>query len=155
MGAAACLLAVGAVAGCGTPDAVQVDAPEGAGPDAAACADLVDALPETVADQPRRAVTPDDAYAAAWGDPAIVLTCGGPMPRGFDDFATCTEVNGVGWFVAEEQLRGSERDMEMATIGRSPNVRVTLPPEYSPPATAMVDLAPAIKAETEERRSCV
>ncbi|HET6625463.1 MAG TPA: DUF3515 domain-containing protein [Nocardioidaceae bacterium] len=155
MGAVACLALLGGLAtGCGS-GAVEVDTPQLEGDDARACARLVDALPETVSDQERRQVEPEDAYGAAWGDPAIVLRCGVAMPGSFDDFATCQETNGVGWFIPEEQLTGEPREIVMTTIGRSQNVEVRLPAAYWPPAAAMVDLAPALKLATVEEKPCV
>jgi hypothetical protein len=86
-----------------------------------ACTALLAALPDSVADQPRREVEPADAWGAAWGDPAIVLRCGGPAPAGFDDVAACTTVNGVDWFVDEdavEALRGEAGSLPMSTVNR-------------------------------------
>jgi hypothetical protein len=120
-----------------------------------ACTALVKALPASVDGAERREVQPAGAAAAAWGDPAIVLRCGVAMPKQFDEFATCQETNGVGWFIPEEQVTGEPRPITMTTIGRDVNVQVTLPEEHWPPANAMVDLAPAIKQTTEERSPCV
>ncbi len=141
------------LAACGGP--VAVDAPELSGPDASTCRALLDALPQTVDDVERRDVEPARAPAAAWGDPAIVLRCGVEMPQTFDDFATCQETNGVGWFIPEEQMTGSPTAITMTTIGRDVNIEVALPEEHFPPANAMVDLAHAIKQTTEELDPCV
>lgn len=155
VGAVAFLTALAvAVGGCGN-DEVPVESPSLSGADATACSDLVDALPDRVADQQRRPVHPADAYAAAWGDPAIVLRCGVPTPRGFDEFATCQETNGVGWFIPEEQMQGEPAEILMTTIGFEQNVEVRLPEEYWPPAEAMVDLADAIKQTVREVEPCV
>lgn len=120
----------------------------------ATCADLVAALPDTVDDLPRREVEPADAPAAAWGDPAIVLRCGVPVPEGFTDTSMCLETDGVGWFVPAEQLEGTGGPVTMTTIGRDVNVEVTLP-EGRLPAYPMVDLAPAVKRTTELLDPCV
>jgi len=152
VGAVACLLLV--AAGCGS-DTVQVDAPAVTGADARACKALVDALPGSVADQHRRKATTGDGYGAAWGDPAIVLRCGVPRPAGFDKFATCQVTDGVGWFIPESQITGHATDVTMTTVGRAEYVEVRLPSDYFPPATAMVDLAPAIKKAIPETKPCV
>ena len=135
--------------GCGD-GAVDVEAPELTGEAAQTCEALVDALPTTVDGAKRRTVEPSGAPAAAWGDPAIVLRCGVPMPSEFDEFATCQEANGVGWFIPEEQITGEAEAITMTTIGRAVNVEVSLPPEHWPPANAMVDLAAAIEKTVEE-----
>ena len=141
------------LASCGGP--LQVDAPELTGTAARTCSELVDALPETVDDVERREVEPADAPVAAWGDPAIVLRCGVEMPAAFDDFSTCHETNGIGWFIPDEQMTGSPTEITMTTIGRDVNVEVALPVEHFPPANTMVDLSEAIDRATEEIDPCV
>ncbi len=140
--------------GCGS-GAVSVDTPALHGADAAACRALVARLPARVADQDRRTVRPQGAPAAAWGDPPIVLSCGVARPPGLDRFATCQVTNGVGWYIPEKQITGNATDITMTTVGRAQFVQVHLPADYFPPATAMVDLAPAIKAAIREVRPCV
>jgi len=154
-GVVACLAATGLLlGGCGNV-AVEVDVPDLTGEAARTCTSLVEALPSTVDGAEQRAVEPSDAPAAAWGDPEIVLRCGVPMPEEFDEFATCQETNGVGWFIPEEQMTGSPEEITMTTIGRAVNVEVTLPPEHWPPAAAMVDLAAPINETVEETDPCV
>ncbi len=151
MGAVACL---GLIAS-GCAGSVEVDSPELTGAAAEDCRTLVDSLPDRVADQDRREVTPADGFAAAWGDPAIVLRCGVPQPSGFDEFATCQVVNDVGWYVPEEQIERGAGEIVMTTIGFAQNVQVMLPAEYWPPATAMVDLSASVKQSLEEIQPCV
>jgi hypothetical protein len=139
----------------GCSDTVSVNAPPVSGADARACQSLVRALPDSVADQPRRPVDDNGAYAAAWGDPEIVLRCGVPTPRGFDKFATCQVTNGVAWFIPESQTQGRRVDVVMTTIGRSQNVEVAIPSDYFPPANAMVDLAAAVKRTIREEKPCL
>jgi len=144
------------VSGCGT-DQVPLSSPTPANPaQEQRCRDLLDALPETVADQPRRSVDPADALGAAWGDPAITLTCGDRMPTEFDRFSACQVVDKVGWFVPDEQLYDDDRDAELATVGRRPVIRVHLPATYRPDglAAVMVDLAPAVEQQTRLVRQC-
>ena len=129
--------------------------PQLTGPEQSTCSDLVAALPATVDGAQRRDVAPPDAPGAAWGDPPIRLRCGVPDPEGFDDFATCHQTNGVGWYIPEEQVTGSAEPVTMTTIGRDVNVEVSLPVEHFPPAAAMVDLAEAIKATTTMVDPCV
>jgi hypothetical protein len=134
---------------------VPIDEPSLDDADRAACSALVKALPEKVADQERRDVEPTDALGAAWGDPAIVLTCGVAAPDGFDEAAGCTTVNDVDWYIPQEQLEGNgETDLTMTTVLREQHVEVTLPGEYWPPATALVDLAAPVKETIESAGTC-
>jgi hypothetical protein len=153
-GVAALLAGAVLLAGCGG-DGVRVDGYHLAAADRAACAALLDALPARVADQPHRKVT-GSPYAAAWGDPAIVLRCGVGKPAGYDRFARCQRADGVDWFVPESTIADQSKDAVMTTIGRSPAVEVGLPAHYRPEgaAGAMVDLAAAIKAHTAEIAPC-
>jgi hypothetical protein len=139
----------------GPADPVAVAASAPAPEDRPACKALLAELPAAVADQESRAVTPSDAWAAAWGDPPIVLTCGVARPHGFDRTSTCTTVNGVDWFLPEEQLDSeSPVDLTMTTVNRAEHVEVRLPAEYWPPATALADLSDAVRTTTEKTGSC-
>ena len=165
----AALLAVllAALAACGG-DGVHVDGFAVASRDRAACRDLLRALPDGVADQSRRHDVTGSPYAAAWGDPAIVLRCGVGTPKGFDRFSRCQRADGVDWFVPESVIGDLGADAVMTTVGRSPAVlchprggpprrlaarRGPRPPPPPPPA-AMVDLAPVIKAHTTRTTPC-
>jgi hypothetical protein len=123
-------------------------------PAATVCSRLLDALPETLAEQPRRAVEPPDGYAAAWGDPAIVLRCGVGRPAGFGKLSVCQVTDDVAWFIPDEQITNEPTDIVMTSVDRRPRVEVHLPEEYYPPAAAMVQLAPAVKQSTEQTRAC-
>lgn len=135
--------------------AVQLDETAPSGAAATACERLVDAVPESVADQPRREVTPRGAYGAAWGDPAIVLRCGVGTPAGFDELSACQVTNGVGWFIPEEQITGEAAEILMTTVDRTPAVEVLIPADYFPPAGAMVDLAGPISSTTDQDDPCL
>jgi uncharacterized protein DUF3515 len=153
LGAVACAVALLATGACSGP--LVVRSPHVSGGTARACSALVAALPARVADQERRKVDPAGGYAAAWGDPAIELRCGGPRPRGFDRFSTCQVTNGVAWFIPESQVQGHPVPITMTTVGRAEYVEVRIPRDYFPPATAMVDLAPAVKRTIREVKPCV
>lgn len=157
---AAGVLAAGLLAGC-SAGPVAVDAPRLDAADARACARLVDDLPQELAGQHRREVSGDRGTAAAWGDPAIVLTCGVGSPPGLTDTATCVEVNGTGWFVPDDvldQLMSGEDKTDVTTVELNyrPRVRVSLPGEYRPdgfPNTTAA-LAPLIQADLEKVGRC-
>jgi hypothetical protein len=144
-GVVACALAgvtAGGLASCGSGSdgAVAVEAPTLRGADARACRSFVDALPATLYGQRSRAVSPSSAPAAAWGDPAIVLTCGVGQPADFTDTSTCVQVNGVGWFVPDDVLLSSDdtKDVTFTAVGYRPRVQVVLPGEYRPEGFAAV-----------------
>ncbi len=140
------------VAGC-APTAVQVS-PVSTPPAARdVCEDLVADLPTTVASLERRDVEPPDALAAAWGDPAVVLSCGVGRPDDYDPANGCLTVNGVDWYVPVSQLEGNgARDLTMTTIKRDVAVRVDMPGVHWPPATVLADLtAPVQEAHGAHR----
>lgn len=149
------ILLAALVAGC-APGSVQVQAPAVSDNAARRCAGLVHALPQSIAGQHRRSVsTSAHRYAAAWGDPPIVLRCGVAKPRGLTRFASCQQVNGVGWFVPPTQINRGPGPIDLTTIGFEPRVQVHLPADYWPPAAAMADLAKSVKTSLRHTHSCV
>jgi hypothetical protein len=127
-----CLLAL---AGCaaGPYDAAAPPDAEGVG-DLTGCPDFMASLPDTLAGEERREVTGGDDRVAAWGDPAIVLTCGVPQPADFTRTSTCIEANGTGWFVPDSILTSDDqsRDVTMTAVGFRPRVEIRLPGDYRP-----------------------
>ena len=138
VGAALCLLLI---AGCShgpTPVPVPSPAPEVA----AACADLVKALPAKVLDAERRETSPKSPLTAAYGDPPIEMTCGVAPPAGMAEAQSqCFEVNGVGWY-AKEAANG----VIFTTIGRKLYLEIAVPKTYTPEANALTDVSDAVKA---------
>jgi hypothetical protein len=146
-----------ALAGCES-DQVALDSPTPAtDAQAARCRALVDDLPDTVAHELRRPVDPDQAYVAAWGDPAITLTCGGEMPAGFDRFAACEVANGVGWYADEDAASDQSLDATLTTVGYVPIVTVHVPADYRPAGVAatLVALAPVVTQHLRLVKPCV
>jgi hypothetical protein len=135
---------------------VEVGTPTLRPADAATCRELVAALPVTLAGEPSRPVTPEDAPAAAWGDPPIVLTCGGEVPREFNAFSSCVQADGVGWFVPESQQRDQAADVTWTAVGHRPVVRVQVPSDYRPEGAAAVisDLAAAVRDHLRLVKRC-
>jgi hypothetical protein len=154
MAGVAVLVALSALAGCGG-DGVHVDRYDVRADDQTSCRTLLRALPDEVADQAERPVT-GSAYAAAWGDPAIVLRCGVGRPEGFDKFSQCQRADGVDWFVPDAVIDDLSAEAVMTTVGRTPAIEVRLPAHYRPAGSAavMVDLAPALKAHTRSTTPC-
>jgi hypothetical protein len=127
------------LAGCSAgPAPVPVPSPA---PDvAAACTDLVKALPEKVLDAERRKTSPESPLTTAYGDPPIEVTCGVAPPAGMAEAQSqCFEVNGIGWF-AEEVTNG----VIFTTIGRALYLEVAVPSKYSPEANALTDVSDAV-----------
>jgi len=145
------LLGLGGLAGC-AKEPVSIDQVTVTADDLARCEALVAALPEELDGQDRRAVAPSAALGAAWGDPAIVLTCGVSVtiPRQ----ATCAETDGVGWYVPAAASDDQTVDIDMVTIGLRPAVSVHVPADYRPPPTIMVQLAPALKQTLAPIEGC-
>ncbi|TCC34309.1 DUF3515 domain-containing protein [Kribbella speibonae] len=127
------------IAGCShgpTPVPVPSPAPEVA----AACADLVKALPAKVLDAERRETSPKSPLTAAYGDPPIEMTCGVTPPAGMAEAQSqCFEVNGVGWFAKQV-----ENGFIFTTIGRSLYFEVAVPAKYAPQANALTDVSDAV-----------
>ncbi|CUR56627.1 conserved exported hypothetical protein [metagenome] len=149
-GVGVCALLV-LLAGC-AKEPVTIEHTNPSADDTARCEALVDSLPDTLGDQDRRLVSPAAALGAGWGDPPIVLTCGGdwPIPAG----ASCQEVDSVGWYVPESAFDDQSADVVMTSIGFEPTVQVVLPADYRPPAAVMVGLAPAITKTLKPTTPC-
>jgi len=99
---------------------------------AAQCVALMGGLPASVLGERSRDVTPADALAAAWGDPAIVLRCGVPRPKALVATSACFEVNGVAWLATQDgrDVSGDQPikgTLTFTTIGRSAYVEVSVP----------------------------
>ena len=144
--------------GCGSP--VAVDPPDVDTDTAPACRALVTGLPETVEGQDARDVEPDETLTAAWGDPPITLRCGVERPRRLQPTSFCFVVNDVGWYAEDDRgtLDGNtpaQGPVVFTTIGRSPYVEVTVPPEDSRPAVdPLTDVAAAIRKHTRQEQPC-
>jgi len=102
------------------------------------CEQFLADLPSQLAGQRKRALARNGALGAAWGDPAIVLTCGGELPDDFDRFAQCVEANGVGWFVPEDAEADQSSTAALTAAGYRPVVRVSVPGDYRPEGVASV-----------------
>lgn len=131
-GAVACA-ALLSLAGCGS-EPPEIDAPALSAADAEACRGLVEALPDELAGLERVEVAGDAELGAAWGDPAIVLTCGVGVPAAFADDSTCVEMDRTGWYVPDEVLLSDDESLDVTTteMNYRPRVRLFVPGEYRP-----------------------
>lgn len=101
-----------------------------------ACAPMMIALPQTVADQPLRRT--NSQATAAWGNPSrLILRCGVVPPGPTTD--ACVGVNGVDWVVKQGDVAWT-----LTTYGRSPATEVLFDPDAIASSTVLVDLANAV-----------
>ena len=144
-----------ALAGCSSTP--TIDDVEVSDADRAACEALVADLPDTLAGLDRRDVEPADALGAAWGDPAYVLTCGVPEPGDYEPAAECNVIDGVGWYVADDQLSDQSEDATPIALSLRPYVEVLVPADYRTEGIdrALAELAPALKEHLGEGLSCL
>ncbi len=99
----------------------------------ASCPALVQALPLDLLGEPARLVDSDTPYAAAWGDPAVVLVCGVPQPEALVPGEGLITIDAVTWFVEQ-----SEEATTWTAVDRAVYVEVTLPPDVdSAPVTVL------------------
>lgn len=152
-------VAVGAsallVTACARPVPVPA-APAAADP---RCAEIVLALPEVLAEMPRRTTT--SQATVAWGDPAnpVVLRCGvePPAPSTDQCVTAGNESAAVDWLAVpgEEDADGSA-PWTFTTYGRSPAVEVHVPAEVTATRSTsfLLDLGPAV-SRVEQTRSCI
>lgn len=141
-------VAGGLLSGCS--DSVEVTAP----PHAAACEPATALWPATVAGKGARAVDSggDSTGAAArdagaWGDPAVIASCGWPALGPTDK--ECLDVDGVYWVV--ERLGDG---VKFTTFGRAPAIEVLVPDAYKPEPLILPAFGPAAKALPTNGRSC-
>jgi hypothetical protein len=89
----------------------------------------------------RRPVSAGAEQVAAYGDPPIVVSCGGPQAEVPQD-AQLLGLSGVCWF-AEDQTGGQT----WSTVYREVPVNVTVPKAYDQPGQWVVDFsAPIVDA---------
>lgn len=135
-------VAGGVLSGCSS--AVDVIA----APRHTAACDRPDRLwPHAVGRQARRSVSPSNPDAAAWGDPAIIATCGWPELGPTTE--QCIEVDGVDW-VAHQLDDG----VQFRTFGRSTVIEVLVPKAYAPEPLLLPAFGPAAKALPANGRTC-
>ncbi len=98
------------------------------------CPALMGALPLDLLGEPARLVDSDTPYAAAWGDPPVVLVCGVPQPAGLVAGEGLLQIDGITWYVDQ-----SDPDATVWTaVDRAVYVQVSLPPDVdSAPVTVL------------------
>jgi len=132
------------LSGC-TPIVAVKPAPDAVNPE---CANVIVALPETVADLAARET--DAQATAAWGNPTgVILRCGVPVPAPTATLP-CITVLGVDW------LRDGTNDPNyvFTTYGRNPAVEVILNGTQISGLSTLTDLAVA-GAKIPATRQCI
>ena len=131
-----------ALSGCGS--VVDVDPAQDAAN--ARCADVMIALPPSVAENEQRDT--NSQATSAWGDPSrVVLRCGVDVPGPTTD--PCVTVNDVDWVVRE-----GDPAWTATTYGRDPAVEVLFDPDEVASSTVLVELGDAV-GRVEQSRACV
>lgn len=113
---------------------------------ATVCRALLSKLPAELRDLPQRPVTAGAEQNAAYGDPAITLACGVPVPKFCTDPADPTAcypltdevlgINGVCWHPIQQSDA-----VELTTVDREVPVRVNVPRAYEPPAQWLSEIS--------------
>ena len=137
-------IAGGVLTGCGR--SVEVTPP----PHAQGCEAATSRWPDQVSHQEPRSVTVrggngDDARA--WGDPAIIATCGWPALGPTQD--QCLEVTGVDWVVSP-----LSDGTKFTTFGTDPAIEVLVPRAYAPEPLVLPAFGPAATALPTNGRHC-
>lgn len=124
---------------------VEIARPSAA--DRPACARLAALLPDRLGDLAATEFTPKDAEGGAWGDPPLTLTCGVDVPETFGPASTCEVVNGVDWFVSDQDRNDTGSDATLTTVSLTPRVAVHVPAEYRGGALegALVELSEPLR----------
>lgn len=100
-----------------------------------ACAPMMVALPDALADAKRR--TTSSQATAAWGDPSVlILRCGVTVPGPTTD--KCVSVNGVDWVMKE-----GEDVWTLTTYGRDPATELLLSKNKVPSDTVLTEISAA------------
>ena len=131
--------------GCSSPDLPSISEP-----DAKACTELAAALPESVDGED---LSTDGDRSASWGD--IELTCGAEMPAAYDDFAFCSEVAGVGWFLPPVELRDPTSQIVATALTHTPRISVLIPPAHRGTDAVLAEISPVIGKTLTERTPCL
>lgn len=112
-----------------------------------ACAPMMVALPDTLADAKRR--TTSSQATAAWGDPSlVVLRCGVTPPGPTTD--RCVTVNSVDWVAKQDGDTWT-----LTTFGRNPAAQVVLDPNKILSSTVLAQLSSPASKLPKTGSACV
>jgi len=125
------------------------DLPKLSSGDAAQCAELIAALPDRVAGED---LSDDSDRTARWD--GIELTCGVGMPEEYDEYAECSVVGDVGWFLPPSELGDPTADITVTALTYSPRVSVLVPAAHRGSDAVQAQIAPAIRETLTEGEPC-
>ncbi|WP_026929542.1 DUF3515 family protein [Glycomyces tenuis] len=121
--------------------AVSVEVPRLSDEDAVVCLAMTAQAPESVAELPARPVEGGEhasEFVLAYGDPAVVATCGAEAVE-VEDTAVVYMLDGVCWFTDE-----AGDGTEWVTVDRRIPVGVAVPADYEQPVDVLNGLSGAI-----------
>lgn len=134
-----------ALAGC-TPIVDLAPAPDSANP---ACAPMMIALPDQLADQPLRET--GSQGTAAWGNPSkVVLRCGVNPPGPTTE--QCVGVNGVDWVLTQDPKK--PETWTATTYGREPATEILFNQNEVASSTVLAQLSGAA-GKIPQTRKCL
>jgi hypothetical protein len=107
---------------------------------ATVCRALLSRLPSTLRDLAQRPVTGGSEQNAAYGDPAVTVVCGSPLPS-FPPTDLVWGVNSVCWHVSEQPDA-----TVLVTVDREVPVQVTVPRGYAPALPWITTIADSVVA---------
>jgi Protein of unknown function (DUF3515) len=131
---------------------VSLAAPPNAAAEAAPCAKLLADLPVRLGALDPRVVhtTPDTPYVVAWGDPAVVLSCGAERPTSLvPGSATDYLAAGVSTGPFFDVTKAGDGNL-WTTVDRGPYISISVPAKYQggdvlpPLAQAIAKALPAV-----------
>lgn len=103
----------------------------------APCEDVLAKAPIRLLGQLQRETSPRDAAAIAWGDPPIVLVCGGQ--RSVPTDAQVIAVEGVEWIVESTDV-----GTVFTSVSGEPLLQVRVPVDYRPEIDAVAEITSAL-----------
>jgi hypothetical protein len=134
----------------GALPAITASDPPNAAAQAGSCAKLLPVLPLQLGKLAPRVVHADTPYVVAWGDPAVVLSCGVNRPK------SLTRTSGAQYIVAGP-VSGPYYDVTSSgdanvwtTVDRGPYIAITVPKDYQgsdvlpPLSRAIAEALPAV-----------
>jgi hypothetical protein len=77
------------------------------------------------------------------------------MPAAYDDFASCSVVGDVGWFVPPAELKDPSADILVTAMTYSPRVSVLIPAEHRGSDDIQAAIAPAIRETLTQDAPCL
>jgi hypothetical protein len=80
-----------------------------------------------------------------------------PEPAGYAPTAECNVIEGVGWYVADDQLSDLSEDATPIALSLTPYVEVLVPADRRAEGVdrALAELAPVLQEHLDEGRPCL